>query len=496
MSLILALDQGTTSSRALLFDERGEIRALAQKEFGQIFPKPGWVEHDPNEIWATQLAVATEALARAGVKAADIAALGITNQRETTILWDRETGEPVHNAIVWQDRRTAGMCDALKTAGHESVITAKTGLVLDAYFSGTKVKWLLDNVPGVRERAVAGKLAFGTVDAWLVWKLTGGATHVTDVTNASRTLLFDVNLNAWDSELLELFDIPRALLPEVRMSSGVVGQTAGNLLAARIPIAGIAGDQQAALFGQRCTRPGLVKNTYGTGCFMLMNTGATPVRSRHKLVTTAACATDKVPQYALEGSVFVAGAAVQWLRDGLQIIKASADVEPLARSVPDNGGVYVVPAFAGLGSPHWDAYARGTIVGLTRGSGAAHIARATLESIAYQTADVLQAMENDVGVKLGELRVDGGATRNDLLMQFQADILGVPVMRPRVHETTALGAAYLAGLAIGYWKSASEIDAQWETEKVFEPQMGRDRADALMHGWRKAVLRSKAWEDS
>jgi glycerol kinase len=376
MKFVLALDQGTTSSRALLFDENGAIRALAQKEFAQIFPKPGWVEHDPNEIWATQLAVATEALACAGVKAADIVAIGITNQRETTILWDRETGEPVHNAIVWQDRRTAGMCDALRAAGHEPVITAKTGLVLDAYFSGTKVKWLLDNVPGVRERAVAGKLAFGTVDAWLIWKLTGGTVHVTDVTNASRTLLFDVNLNAWDSELLDLFDVPRSLLAEVHMSSGVVGYTAGNLLAARIPIAGIAGDQQAALFGQRCTQAGLVKNTYGTGCFMLMHTGATPIRSRHKLVTTAACATDKVPQYALEGSVFVAGAAVQWLRDGLQIIKASADVEPLAGSVPDNGGVYVVPAFTGLGSPHWDAYARGTIVGLTRGTGAAHIARA------------------------------------------------------------------------------------------------------------------------
>jgi len=495
MSLILALDQGTTSSRALLFDERGSIRALAQKEFGQIFPKPGWVEHDPNEIWATQLAVATEAIARAGVNAADIAAIGITNQRETTIVWDRATGEPVYNAIVWQDRRTAPMCDALKAAGHEPLITAKTGLVLDAYFSATKVKWLLDNVPGVRERAIGGALAFGTVDAWLMWKLTGGATHATDVTNASRTLLFDVNLSAWDSELLELFDIPRSLLPEVRMSSGVISETAGNLLAARIPIAGVAGDQQAALFGQRCTRAGLVKNTYGTGCFMLMHTGPTPIRSRHKLVTTAACAAGKVPQYALEGSVFVAGAAVQWLRDGLQIIKTSAEVEALARRVEDNGGVYVVPAFAGLGSPHWDAYARGTIVGLTRGTGAAHIARATLESIAYQTADVLQAMEHDAAVRLSELRVDGGATQNDLLMQFQADVLGVPVVRPRVHETTALGAAYLAGLAVGYWKTDSEIDAQWEAERIFEPQMSRDRADTLIHGWRKAVLRAKGWED-
>ena len=496
MSFILALDQGTTSSRALLFDEHGTIRALAQKEFTQIFPKPGWVEHDPNEIWATQFAVAAEVMARAGVKATDIAAIGITNQRETTIVWDRATGDPVYNAIVWQDRRTAAMCDALKSAGREEIIAAKTGLVLDAYFSGTKIRWLLDNVPGVRERASNGSLAFGTVDAWLVWKLTGGAMHVTDVTNASRTLLFDIAANAWNDELLDIFEVPRAMLPEVRMSSGVIGETAGNVLAARIPIAGIAGDQQAALFGQRCTRPGLVKNTYGTGCFMLMHTGATPVPSRHKLVTTSACAEDGVLQYALEGSVFVAGAAVQWLRDGLGIIQASADVEPLARRVQDNGGVYVVPAFAGLGSPHWDAYARGAIVGLTRGTAAAHIARATLESIAYQTADVLQAMQNDAGVELTELRVDGGATRNDLLMQFQADVLGVPVIRPRVHETTALGAAYLAGLAVGYWNDASEIDAQWQAERVFDPAMSRDHAQVLMHGWHKAVERAKAWEDA
>jgi glycerol kinase len=495
MSFILALDQGTTSSRALLFDERGTIRALAQREFSQIFPRPGWVEHDPNEIWATQLAVAAEAIARGGIKASDIAAIGITNQRETTIVWDRATGEPVHNAIVWQDRRTAAMCDALKSSGHEERIMARTGLVLDAYFSGTKIKWLLDNVPAARERAANGSLAFGTVDAWLVWKLTAGAAHVTDVTNASRTLLFDIVSNAWDEELLDLFEVPRSMLPEVRMSSGVVGHTARNILAARIPIAGIAGDQQAALFGQRCTRPGLVKNTYGTGCFMLMHTGATPVPSRHKLVTTAACAQDGVCQYALEGSVFVAGAAVQWLRDGLGIIQASADVEPLARRVQDNGGVYVVPAFTGLGSPHWDAYARGAIVGLTRGTSAAHIARATLERIAYQTVDVLEAMENDAGVELTELRVDGGATRNDLLMQFQADVLGVPVIRPRVHETTALGAAYLAGLAVGYWNDASEIDAQWQAERVFEPQMSRDEAEALMRGWRKAVLRAMEWTD-
>ena len=492
MDFILALDQGTTSSRAIVFDAHGAIRSLAQKEFRQIFPQPGWVEHDPNEIWATQLAVATEALARAGLSAADIAAIGITNQRETTIVWDRATGEPLYNAIVWQDRRTAPMCDALRAAGHADSIQAKTGLVLDAYFSGTKVKWILDHVAGARERAAAGELAFGTVDTWLIWKLTGGAAHVTDVTNASRTLLYAIEPGAWDEELLALFEVPRAMLPTVKNSSGVLAETVDNVLPRRIPIAGIAGDQQAALFGQRCVEPGMVKNTYGTGCFMLMHTGAAPIRSRNKLITTAACSTGG-REYALEGSVFIAGAAVQWLRDGLGIIKASADVESLARTVPDNGGVYLVPAFAGLGAPHWDPHARGALFGLTRGASAAHIARATLESIAYQTADVLQAMENDAGIRLSQLRVDGGATRNDLLMQFQADVLGVPVVRPRISESTALGAAYLAGLAVGYWKGAADIDSQWQADKVFEPAMTRERADALMRGWKKAVERARGW---
>ena len=496
MAFILALDQGTTSSRAIVFDARGAIHAVAQKEFRQIFPQPGWVEHDLNEIWATQLAVAMEALARAGLHARHVAAIGITNQRETTIVWDRHTGQPVYNAIVWQDRRTAPMCDALKAQGLEGRIADRTGLVLDAYFSGTKVKWILDNVPQARERARAGRLAFGTVDAWLLWKLTGGTVHATDPTNASRTLFFDIHVGGWDHELLGLFDVPFAMLPEIRTSSGLFGETAGDLFATRIPITGVAGDQQAALFGQRCAAPGMVKNTYGTGCFMLMHTGATPITSTNKLITTAACPAGRRAQYALEGSVFVAGATVQWLRDGLGLIRASSDVEALARSVGDNGGVYIVPAFAGLGSPYWDPYARGAIFGLTRGATSAHIARAALESIAYQTADVLRAMESDAGVKLAELRVDGGATRNDLLMQFQADVLGVPVVRPKVHETTALGAAYLAGLAVAYWKSPAEIDAQWQAERIFEPAMSRDQAESLMRMWRKAVERSKAWEQS
>jgi glycerol kinase len=493
MAYILALDQGTTSSRAVVFDQSGAVRALAQKEFAQIFPRPGWVEHDPNEIWATQLAVAAEALARGGLRADEIAAIGIANQRETTIVWDRETGEPVCNAIVWQDRRTAGVCDALKAQGLEAAISAKTGLVLDAYFSGTKLAWILDNVPGARERAEQGNLVFGTVDCWLLWKLTGGRVHATDVTNASRTLLFDIHRGDWDDELLSIFGVPRSMLPDVRPSSGRFGETAGMLYAARIPITGIAGDQQAALFGQRCVSPGMVKNTYGTGCFMLMCTGERGIASRSKLITTAACPSGQTPQYALEGSVFVAGAAVQWLRDGLGIIKASADVEALAASVPDNGGVFLVPAFTGLGSPHWDPYARGTLVGLTRGTTSAHIARAALESIAYQTADVLLAMQADSRITLSELRVDGGATRNDLLMQFQADVLGVPVVRPRVSETTALGAAYLAGLAVGYWASGGDIEAQWQAERVFEPAMSRDEAGALMHEWNRAVERSKGW---
>ena len=493
MSFILALDQGTTSSRAIVFDHAGAIKAAAQKEFRQIFPQPGWVEHDPNEIWETQVGVAAEAIARAGITARGVAAIGITNQRETTVVWDRRTGQPVHNAIVWQDRRTAAACDELKKQGRETFFGEKTGLVLDAYFSGTKLAWILDNVAGARAAAEAGFLAFGTIDSWLIWKLSGGAAHVTDASNASRTLLFNIHSGDWDDELLEVLEIPRPVLPRVVPSSAVVAETADVPFAARIPIAGIGGDQQAALFGQRCVIPGMVKNTYGTGCFMLMHTGARPVRSRNKLLTTTAWRLGGRDEYALEGSVFIAGAVVQWLRDGLGIIKASADVGPLAASVADNGGVYFVPAFAGLGSPHWDPYARGTIVGLTRGTSAAHIARAALESIAYQTADVLHAMEADSGIKLSELRVDGGATQNDLLMQFQADVLGVRVVRPKVFETTALGAAYLAGLGVGYWKDAAEISAQWQAERVFEPGMLRARAEEMMKGWDKALARAKDW---
>ncbi|HKA40591.1 MAG TPA: glycerol kinase GlpK [Burkholderiales bacterium] len=493
MNFILALDQGTTSSRAIVFDRSGAIRASAQREFAQIFPQAGWVEHDPNEIWASQIAVAGEAMARAGLHAGDVAAIGIANQRETTVVWDRETGAPIANAIVWQDRRTAPACDELRARGLEARVTEKTGLVLDAYFSATKLAWLLDNVPGAHARAAAGKLAFGTVDTWLIWKLTGGAAHVTDVSNASRTLLYDIHSGTWDGELLEWFNIPASVLPRVHASSGTVAETAGSLFAARLPIAGIAGDQQAALFGQRCVAPGMVKNTYGTGCFMLMHTGTRPVASRNKLVTTAACHSGTAAEYALEGSVFIGGAVVQWLRDGLGIIKSSAEVERLAAGVADNGGVYLVPAFAGLGSPHWDPYARGAILGLTRGATAGHIARAALESIAYQTADVLQAMENDSGIGLKELRVDGGAARNDALMQFQSDVLGVRVVRPRVHETTALGAAYLAGLGIGFWKSADELDAQWQVERVFEPRMKKAQAQVLRSEWHNAVMRARDW---
>jgi len=490
---ILALDQGTTSSRAIVFDGAGAIRAVAQREFAQIFPRPGWVEHDPNEIWATQFAVAGEAMARASIHAADVAAIGIANQRETTIVWDRATGEPIANAIVWQDRRTAGACDALRARGLEASIAAKTGLVLDAYFSATKLAWLLDNVDGARARAAAGGLAFGTVDAWLVWKLSGGTAHVTDASNASRTLLYNIHECRWDEELLELFDIPASLLPQVCASSGIAARTEEGLLSCRIPIAGLAGDQQAALFGQRCSRPGMVKNTYGTGCFMLMHTGGEPIPSRNKLLTTMACSAAGLHEYALEGSVFMAGAVVQWLRDGLGIIRSSAEIERLAGSVADNGGVYLVPAFAGLGSPHWDPYARGAILGLTRGATAGHIARAALESIAYQTADVLEAMQSDSGIQLAELRVDGGAARNDALMQFQADVLGVRVLRPRIHETTALGAGYLAGLGVGVWGSGDELDAQWQLERVFEPLMDRSEVATLRAGWRNAVARAKDW---
>ena len=493
MKFILALDQGTTSSRAIVFDHAGAIKAIAQKEFRQIFPQPGRVEHDANEIWETQVGVAAEAVARAAISARDIAAIGITNQRETTVVWDRASGQPVCNAIVWQDRRTAGFCDDLKARGLEELFRGKTGLVLDAYFSATKLRWILDNVAGARARAEAGQLAFGTMDSWLVWKLSGGKAHVTDASNASRTLIFNIHTGDWDDELLGLLAIPRAMLPQVVASSAVVAETTGELFAAGIPIAGIAGDQQAALFGQRCTAPGLVKNTYGTGCFMLMHTGTKPVRSQNKLLTTTAWRIGGTDEYALEGSVFIAGAVVQWLRDSLGIIKSAAEVEALAAGARDNGGVYFVPAFAGLGSPRWDPYARGAIVGLTRGSGAAHIARAALESIAFQTADVLRAMESDAGISLGELRVDGGATQNNLLMQFQADVLGVRVVRPKVFETTALGAAYLAGLAVGYWQNAREIAAQWQADRVFEPSMPRAEAARLMGGWHKALTRAKDW---
>ena len=490
MNFILALDQGTTSSRAMVFDHAGSVYAMAQREFRQIFPQPGWVEHDAMEIWETQLAVAREALAKAGLSGRDIAAIGISNQRETTVVWDRATGVPIHNAIVWQDRRTAGFCDELKAAGHGAEITQRTGLLLDAYFSATKIKWLLDNVPQARAMAQAGRLAFGTIDTWLLWQLSGGTVHATDGSNASRTLLYNLRDGAWDDTLLERFDVPRSVLPKIVRSSSIAAHTASEWFGTPIPIAGIAGDQQAALFGQRCVTPGRVKNTYGTGCFMLMHTGSDIVQSKNQLLTTCAAQPGERPQYALEGSVFVAGAVVQWLRDGLGIIKSAAEVEPLARSVNDNGGVYFVPAFAGLGSPHWDPYARGNISGLTRGSTAAHIARAALESIAYQTADVLEAMQADAGITITELRVDGGASRNDFLMQFQADILGVPVVRPRVTETTALGAAYLAGLAVGYWSNADEIDRQWQVERRFEPAIVEAKVQARAE-WKRALERAR-----
>jgi glycerol kinase len=493
MRCILALDQGTTSSRAIVFDEAGGIRGSAQQEFRQIFPQPGWVEHDATEIWATQSGVMHEALAKAGVTARDVAAIGITNQRETTVVWERATGRPIANAIVWQDRRTAPLCDELRTSGKAMLIAEKTGLVIDAYFSGTKLKWLLDNVPGARERALRGELAFGTIDSWLIFQLTGGAAHVTDASNASRTLLFDIRRGEWDDELLGLLDVPRSVLPQVVASSGVCAETL--LDGVSVPIAGIAGDQQAALFGQACLAPGLAKNTYGTGCFLLMNTGANAVASRNNLVTTVAWKRGDTLDYALEGSVFIAGAVVQWLRDGLQIIRSASDVEPLAASVEDSGGVYFVPAFAGLGAPHWDAYARGSVFGLTRGTTGGHLARAALESIAFQSADVLDAMQKDAGITLSELRVDGGATANDLLMQFQADVLGVPVVRPKVLETTALGAACLAGLAVGYWKSDAEVTSNWRVDRRFEPAMAREHVAEMRRGWQKAVERAKGWVD-
>ena len=493
MKAILALDQGTTSSRAILFDRAGLPISVAQQEFRQIFPQPGWVEHDPEELFASQRDVAARALAQAGLCAADVAAIGITNQRETTVLWDRATGRALANAIVWQDRRTASRCDALRQAGHGAGFRDRTGLVLDAYFSGTKLAWLLDEVPGARRRAERGELAFGTVDSWLAWRLTGGEAHVTDASNASRTLLFNIHDLAWDDELLALLDIPRSLLPRVALAGEVVGSTRCEGLPAGIPIAGLAGDQQAALFGQACHRPGLAKNTYGTGCFLLMNTGERPSASRNRLLTTVAWRRPEGAHYALEGSVFVGGAAVQWLRDGLGIIETAEDVGPLAASVPDSGGVYFVPALAGLGSPYWDPHARGTIVGLTRGSSRAHLARATLEAIAFQSAELLAAMAADSGIALTELRVDGGATANDLLMQIQADILGVPVVRPRVTETTALGAAFHAGLAVGFWEDEEEIAALWSRERVFEPRMPAAEAEARLVQWRRAVERSRHW---
>ena len=492
MKHILALDQGTTSSRAIVFDHNGSVVASAQQEFRQIFPKPGWVEHDAKEIWATQLHTAQEAIAKAGLTAPDIAAIGITNQRETTVVWDRDSGAPIYNAIVWQDRRTAARCDQLKARGLAPMIKRKTGLVVDAYFSGTKLEWLLKNVPGAHARAKAGKLAFGTIDTWLVWHLTGGRVHVTDPSNASRTMLFDLK-GDWDDELLKLLGVPRSVLPEVRSSSEVYGKT--TLLGSSIPIAGIAGDQQAALFGQACTQPGMVKNTYGTGCFMLMNTGTKPMASKNNLLTTVAWRIGKRTEYALEGSIFIAGAVVQWLRDGLGIITSSSEVEALASQVADTGGVYLVPAFAGLGAPHWDQYARGLLAGVTRGTTAAHVARAALEGIAFQVTDVLRAMEADAKIKLKELRVDGGASANNLLMQFQSHLLGVPVVRPKVTETTALGAAYLAGLAVGYWKDQKQIAAQWQVDRRFTPAMKPVQRKQLERGWRKALERAKGWEE-
>lgn len=488
---ILSFDQGTTSSRAIVFNREGTIVSIAQREFEQIYPQPGWVEHNAAEIWSTQVSVATEAIIKAGITPTDIAAIGITNQRETTILWDRKTGEPLHNAIVWQDRRTSAYCDELKAKGLAKNIQEKTGLIVDAYFSATKIKWMLDNVPGAREKALAGEIAFGTVDSWLIWKLTDGRVHVTDVTNASRTMIYNIHTLEWDQELLDLFDIPAAILPEVKSSSEVYGETTGNILAAKIPIAGIAGDQQAALFGQMCTEVGMVKNTYGTGCFMLMNIGDKPIVSQNNLVTTIAWKINGKVQYALEGSIFIGGAVVQWLRDGLGIISSSAEVEVLAQKVPDTGGVYLVPAFAGLGAPHWDQDARGTITGITRGTNASHIARAAVESIAFQTMEVLKAMEADSGHRIKELRVDGGATANDMLMQFQADLLDTTVIRPKVTEVTALGAAYLAGLAVGYWSSMDDISGQWQIDKNFNAGHTENITERI-NGWNRAVNAAKA----
>lgn len=493
---ILAFDQGTTSSRAILFDKAGSIISSAQKEFRQVYPRSGWVEHDANEIWSTQAGVAAEAVAKAGINGKYLAGIGITNQRETTLVWNRETGRPVYNAIVWQDRRTSEFCDDLKRKGLAGEIQSKTGLVLDAYFSGSKIKWILDNVEGTRKMARQGKLAFGTVDSWLVWNLTRGELHITDVSNASRTLLFNINTMEWDQELLDIFDIPDSILPEVRQSSEIYGETKTTIFASKIPIAGIAGDQQAALFGQMCTNKGMVKNTYGTGCFMLMNIGDKPVFSKNNLLTTIAWKINGKTSYALEGSIFIAGAVVQWLRDELGLIKNSADIEKLAGEVEDSDGVYLVPAFAGLGAPYWNQYARGTMVGITRGTTAAHIARAAQDSIAYQTLDVLSAMNADSGIDISELRVDGGAVVNDSLMQFQSDILQVPVIRPKITETTAIGAAYLAGLATGFWHDTDEISKQWQIENTFEPRLSDKRVAGLTQGWKRAVKSAVAWAES
>lgn len=495
MKYIMALDQGTTSSRCILFDHSGRICSVAQKEFTQYYPQPGWVEHDAQEIWDTTLEVARIAMLKIKANAAQIAGIGITNQRETTIVWDKNTGEPVYNAIVWQCRRTSEMVDALIENGHGEMIRTKTGLVPDAYFSGTKLRWILDCVPGVRERAEAGELLFGTVDTWLIWKLTGGAAHVTDYTNASRTMLFDIHRLCWDEELLQLLNIPRCMLPEVRPSSQVYGWTQFELLGGEIPVAGAAGDQQSALFGQCCFEPGDVKNTYGTGCFLLMNTGSDPVMSKNGLITTIAATLPGQVQYALEGSVFTAGAAIQWLRDELGVISSAAESLEYARSVPDTAGVYVVPAFTGLGAPYWNQYARGMITGVTRGFSRAHLVRATLESVAYQTSDICKAMENDAGVPLTRLKVDGGASANDFLMQFQSDMLGSEVVRPKCIETTAMGAAYLAGLAVKFWESLDDVRASWETETVFRPEMDETHRDGLLKGWQKAVKTALMWTE-
>jgi glycerol kinase len=493
MKAILALDQGTTSSRAIAFGRDGRILSTAQQEFRQIFPQPGWVEHDPLEIWRTQRDVASQAIASAALSPSAIGAIGITNQRETTVLWERATGRPVANAIVWQDRRTAPQCDALRQAGHEALFAGKTGLLLDAYFSGTKLAWLLDNVAGARARAERGELAFGTIDSWLAWQLSNGGAHVTDASNASRTLLFNIHTLDWDDELLRILDIPRPVLPRVVASSGKLASTACEGLPGGIPIAGIAGDQQAALFGQACYRAGMAKNTYGTGCFLLMNTGEQPAASSNRLLATVAWRRGDRTSYALEGSVFIAGAAIQWLRDGLGLIVRASDIDGLAATVPDTGGVHFVPALSGLGAPYWDPHARGAIVGITRGTTKAHLARATLEAIAFQSAELIEAMDSDSGIALSELRVDGGATASNLLMQIQADLLGVPVVRPRITETTALGAAYLAGLAVGFWKDEAEIAALWSRDRVFEPTLSRDAAQARLHEWRRAVERSRDW---